>query len=268
MSTSVRQAISVQPQPAAAQYADRLFYVSMAACFVAVAAIGFGPRSLGILAGTLPSPPLIVHVHAALMASWLVLLLAQTALIATGNGALHRKLGLVSFVLAPVMAAAMLALTFAPYYMFATAEPDAAAAPPPLEVAARGVAFSLFVQGRAAVLFGVFYAWAALARRAAPETHKRMMLMATLVVIDAALGRMGWLHGWTGIADQRPYTIVHAYQLSLLAPAVAYDIVRFGRVHRAYVIGVALFLPFAVATHVLWNHPGWRRAVGVVFGIG
>ena len=126
------------------------------------------------------------------------------------------------------------------------------------------MAFSLFVQGRAALLFAIFYIWAVLARRTAPETHKRMMLLATFAVIDAALGRMGWLPGQTGASDQS-YTIVHLYQLLLLAPAVAYDVIRFGRVHRAYLIGIGLFLPFVLATHVLWNSPVWRRAVGAVF---
>ena len=262
------EAVSIPSQPAASQSVDRAFYFCMAALFIAVAGIGFGPRSFGIVAGALPNPPLIVHVHAALMATWLGLLFAQTALVATNRTAVHRRLGLASFVLAPVMIVAMLALTLAPYYLFLAAPQGTTAEPPPLEVAARGVAFSLFVQGRAAVLFATFYTWAALARRTAPETHKRMMILATFVLIDAALGRMGWLHGWTSIADQRSYTIVHAYQLLLLAPAIVYDVVRFGRVHRAYIIGIALFLPFAVAMHVLWNHEGWQRAVGAIFGIG
>jgi hypothetical protein len=262
-------ALSIPSPPAAAQRADRFFYLGMAAWFVAVAAIGFGPRSVGILSGTLPNPPVIVHVHAALMASWLVLLLVQTSLMATGRRSAHQKLGVVSFVLAPMMFIAMLMLTFAPYFFFLTAGQQAAPAPPPpLDLVARGTAFSLFVQGRAALLFAIFYTWAVSVRRTVPETHKRMMIMATLVLIDAALGRMGWLTGFTSIADERGYTIVHVYQLLLLAPAVVYDLVRFGRVHRAYVIGVALFLPFAVATHVLWDHEGWRRAVGALFGLG
>jgi hypothetical protein len=263
------EAVSIPSQIAAAQRADRFIYLGMAALFVAVAAIGFGPRSIGILSGTLPNPPAIVHVHAALMASWLVLLLVQTSLMETGRRSVHQKLGVVSFVLAPLMFVAMLVLTFAPYYIFLSAGPQpATGTPPPLDLVARGTVFSLFVQGRAALLFAVFYVWAVVARRNAPETHKRMMIMATLVLIDAALGRMGWLTGFTSIVEGRSYTIVHIYQLLLLAPAIVYDLVRFGRVHRAYVVGVALFLPFAIATHALWNHAGWQRAVGALFGIG
>ena len=261
------ESVSLPSLSATAQRADRFFYVAMAALFVAVAAIGFGPRSVGILSGALPNPAALVHLHAALMASWLVLMLVQTSLVATGRRATHQKVGVVSFVLAPLMFLAMLALTFAPYYLFSSTPEAATAALPPLDFVARGTVFSLFVQGRAALLFAVFYVWAVVARRNAPETHKRVMIMATLVLIDAALGRMTWLTGFTSIADGGSYTIVHVYQLLLLAPAILYDLLRFGRVHSAYLIGVGLFLPFAIATHALWNHDGWQRAVGALFGI-
>jgi len=167
-------------------------------------------------------------------------------------------------VLAPLMLVMMLMLTFRVYYIFFTAGPSALGPTPPLDVVARGVGFSLFVQGRAAVLFAVFYVWAVLARRTAPETHKRMMLLATFAVIDAALGRMSWLPGYS---DTSGYTIIHAYQLLLLAPAIVYDIARFGRVHKAYWLGIGLFLPFVVADYAAWHSPAWRSAVGVVFGL-
>jgi hypothetical protein len=258
------EAVSLTSQLDAAQRADRLFYVFMAALFVVIAAIGFAPNSVAILSGARPSPPAIVHVHAAVMAAWLILLLVQTSLMATGRRALHQALGRVSFVLAPLMLVMMLMLTFRLYYVFFTAGPSALGPPPPLEVAARNVAFSLFVQGRAALLFAVFYAWAVLTRRSSSETHKRMMLLATFAVIDAGLGRMSWLPGYT---ETSGYTVIHLYQLLLLAPAIVYDIVRFGRVHRAYWIGIGLFVPFVVADYVAWSSQGWQRAVGTVFGL-
>ncbi len=262
------EAISIPSEPAAAHRADRLFYVFMAGLFVVVAAIGFAPQSIAILSGEAPSPPAVVHVHASFMASWLLLLLTQTSLMATGRRRLHQALGVVSFVLAPLMLLLMLVLTFGLYYVFFTAGPEALGTPPPLEVAARGVAFSLFVQGRAALLFAIFYVWAVRARRTDPETHKRMMLLATFAVIDAALGRMAWLPGGhTGTSGEVSYAVVNAYQLLLLAPAIAYDVVRFGRVHKAYWIGIGLFLPFMIAIHVLWNSLPWRRGVGAVFGL-
>jgi hypothetical protein len=261
------EAISIPAEPATAQRADRLFYVFMAGLFVTVAALGFAPRSVAILSGTVPGPAAIVHVHAALMASWLLLLLAQTSLMATGRRRLHQALGAVSFVLAPLMLVLMLVLTFGVYYVIFTAGLDSLGQPPPLEVAARSVAFSLFVQGRAALLFAIFYVWAVRTRRSDSETHKRMMLLATFAVIDAALGRMSWLHDYSGPASDVTYAIVNVYQLLLLAPAIVFDLVRFGRVHKAYWVGIGLFLPFMIAVHVLWTSPAWQRAVGSVFGL-
>ena len=59
---------------------DRPFHAGMAWLFVVVAVVGFAPRSLAILGGTMASPPLVVHLHAAVMASWTVLLALQATL--------------------------------------------------------------------------------------------------------------------------------------------------------------------------------------------
>lgn len=69
--------------------------------------VGFAPRSAAILAGILPNPPLSVHVHAALMSLWLVLLLVQGSLIAGRNRRLHATLGLGSLVLVPLIVTSM-----------------------------------------------------------------------------------------------------------------------------------------------------------------
>jgi hypothetical protein len=92
-----------------ARAVDRFFYVFMASLFVVMAVAGFAPRLASILAGTLRNPPLVVHVHAGLMAVWLLLLLAQTSLGAMGRISLHKRIGLVAFGIAPLMVAAMVA---------------------------------------------------------------------------------------------------------------------------------------------------------------
>ncbi|HEX6998578.1 MAG TPA: hypothetical protein VF322_10565 [Gammaproteobacteria bacterium] len=262
--------VSVPSPRAAVHGAARSIYVFMAVLFVVVAVVGFAPRSIAILTGARPVPPLLIHVHAALMASWLLLLLAQTSLMAAGRARLHRALGAASFVLAPAMFVAMTALIAVNYLGLAAAAsaPDAQV---PMIAASRAMAFFLFVMGRAALLFGVFYLWAVLSRRSAPATHKRLMVLATFVVIDAALGRMTWLPGsahgnW--MAADYGYDGVHLYHLLLLAPALIHDLVRFGRVHSAYLIGLGLYLPFVLATHFAWNSAGWQRVVGAMLGVG
>lgn len=50
-----------------AGFFDRHFHAAMAWFFVLVAITGFAPRSLAIVSGRMPVPPLVVHLHAVLL---------------------------------------------------------------------------------------------------------------------------------------------------------------------------------------------------------
>jgi hypothetical protein len=232
-------------------YVDRWIYVFTAALFVVTALVGFGPRSLAILEGERAMPPLVVHVHAALMAAWFGLLLLQTVLMASGRRALHRTLGLVSLVLAPAMVAAMIAATIVRFH----------------DRAAIGeltyVSNVLLGATRSVVCFAAFWLWAILVRKKDKETHKRMIVLATAALLPAAITRMTWL------PNTMPESIdsTNAYMLLLLLPAVAWDIVRRGRPYRAYVIGLSVFLALMIAMHFLWNSPWWLATAPRIMGV-
>src|SRR5262249_14491472 len=114
----------------------------------------------------------------------------------------------------------------------------------------------LFVQIRAIVLFPTFFIWALRTRRTDPATHKRMMLLATLAVLDAGIARMGWLPYNRFPID---YAAVHVYLFLLLVPALLHDLLKLGRIHRAWLWGLGLMLPWAVATHFVWGSEWWRE---------
>src|SRR3546814_8946739 len=86
---------------------DRWIFVFMAAWFIAIVLAGFIPSSLMkiemVSSGSRPPFPLIMHMHAVLMGSFLLLLFAQTWLMATGRNAYHMRLGILSMVLAPAI---------------------------------------------------------------------------------------------------------------------------------------------------------------------
>jgi len=82
---------------------ERHFHAGMAWLFVIVAITGFAPRSFAIVTGKMAVPPLVVHLHAAVMASWVVLLAIQATLSLRGRMDLHRKWGLASLVVAPLV---------------------------------------------------------------------------------------------------------------------------------------------------------------------
>jgi hypothetical protein len=223
-------------------------YVVTAALFLATAIVGFGPNAMAIYAGRYSVSPL-VHVHGALMLAWLVLLLAQSALMATGRAQLHRTLGTMSFVLVPAITIVMVAASLASY------ERQLAAGRPPVVLGN-----ALLAETSLVLQFAVLSTWALLTRRAAPETHKRMILMSTVPLLSAAVGRMPWLPFTAGASSEFDY-VSALYPLLLVAPAIFYDAARSGRAHRAYLIGVTIVLASTAATRELWSSPSWHGLV-------
>jgi len=245
---------------------DRWIYVFMAGLYFVTVLTGFIPDSIGLLkavdAGQIPPLPPIYHAHALLMGAWLSLLLAQTTLMATGHGTLHKKLGLVAIVLVPLIALAMPGMVHSAWTRVATI-PVTAMAPEALSQLKVLVSNILLVQTRIFVLFPCLIACAFLLRKKDPESHKRLIILATLLPLPAAVDRMTWLP--TSIPGS-PASI-HLYSLLLLLPVLIYDLLRRGRVHRAYVIGVLVNLPFIVATHWLWGSPWWLATAPQIVGV-
>jgi hypothetical protein len=207
---------------------DRWFYATMAIVFASAAIVGFTPNSLAILAGTKENPQLIVHFHAVAMSSWLLLLSTQAILVASGNLRFHKRLGIVSLVLAPIMVAIMIMLAFR---QFQGGVPDAL----------------VVIQIKRVTLFSSFYLLAFIARKHDSEAHKRLMFLATFVVMDAAFNRMLWFLPDIGFRPSIP-----VLALVLLVPLLAYDWIKTGRLHRVYIIGIPVILAFSVLTIVLW----------------
>lgn len=246
---------------------DRWIYVFMAGLFVVIALTGFIPDSLLKIAAVetgqrAPFPP-ILHVHAVLMGSWLMLLLAQTTLMATGNSAHHQKLGIASFLLAPAVILSGIVLVPTIYGQvwdaLATAPPEQAER---LRGALAAKSNIVLMQSRAGLLFAAFVILGLRARRVDSGFHKRMMILAALTPLTAAFNRITWLpHS----APESPISL-DIYTLMLLAPMFAWDLFRLGRVHRAYLVWLALWLPATVAIQFLWGSDWWQATAPGLLG--
>lgn len=247
-------------------FVDRWIYVGMAAFLVVLTLVGFVPDSLkqiaNIEAGKRPDFMPIVHVHAVLMGSWLMLLLAQTSLMATGNARYHKSLGIASFVLAPMIVVAGFILAPASYTQFAEA---AATAPP--EIAAElqksltRKLDVLLLQLRGGLIFAALVYLGIRARRTDSEFHKRMMVLATLVPIPASFNRISWLP--TTLPDTTLSTDI--YTLVCISPMFLWHWFRLGRVHRAYWVFLSLWVPVVAVSWLLRGTVGWHSfAAGVL----
>lgn len=247
-----------------ARFADRWIYVFMGGLFVGTALAGFVPTSMRLFAaveaGQRPAPAPVLHVHALLMGSWLLLFLAQATLMATGRRAHHKKLGLIAVLLAPAVVVVMIGVVKSSWSLTASGPPDLLT---PRELGRINFRSNVLLeQVRMTILFAVFVSWALLSRRRDPGTHKRMMVLATVIPLPAAIDRIAWL---PGTMAQGP-AFMPLYTLLWLLPVLMYDVRRRGRVHRAYVIGIILNLPFVIVSYFLWGSPWWYEVAPRLMG--
>lgn len=246
---------------ARAHSVDRWIFVAMALWFIGIVLVGFIPDSmikLGMIRAGARGPfPMILHVHAVLMGSFLLLLLAQTLMVATGRCALHRQVGIGAFVLVPALVVVGLVLAPTMYYQvwggahFGPPQVRAALAPvlPLLEDI-------LLLQISAGVLFAVFMTIALKARRARSGLHKRMIFLATAVPLGAAIDRMSWL---PSSMPANPWA-TDAYVLAAVSPLFVWDMVRHQRIHQAYWLFLGIYVPAAALVAAAWDKPWWHEA--------
>ena len=246
----------------------------MAILFVATAIASFAPTSLALISrvysGQQPLPPPIVHFHAASMSFWLLLLLAQSMLAYAERLNIHRKLGLISLVLAPCILLSMFGMDMYGVETFNVETNVVASAVTPPDLAAelrQYTASILIIHGASYLLFPVFFLWAILVRRKDNETHKRMILLATLVLMIPGIGR---LLSVTRVLPDFGLNLIdarHFYLLVLIAPALIYEIVKQRMPHRAYIAGIALLGIWMIAAHFLWSSAWWVERAPRLLGV-
>jgi hypothetical protein len=274
MATIAGDLTTKQPQPdmlsgtPRAHAIDRWIYVAMAAWFILIVLTGFIPDALGkiaaVKAGMRPPFPLVLHLHAVLMGSFLLLLLAQTTLVATGRCALHRRLGLVAMVLVPALVIVGFILAPTMYHQVWNGAhfgpPSARAALTPVVAMVENI---LLLQIHAGLLFALFIAIGLRARERDAGFHKRMMILATAVPLGAALDRMTWLPSTLPASPLAS----DLYIMLAVAPMFAWDVIRNRSVHRAYLVWVPIFLAGSMAINLAWDKPWWHATAQRIMGV-
>jgi hypothetical protein len=262
-----RQADQLSGTPRAGPI-DRWIYVFTAASFIVVTLVGFVPDSLGkiaaVQAGERPPFPLVLHLHAALMGAFLLLLLTQTVLVATGRCDRHMRLGLLAMVLAPALVVVGFILVPTTYHSVWSA---AQAAPPEAREALRQSTSRLenimLLQLRVGFLFPLLLLIGVAARGRNAGLHKRMMILAPAMALPAAIDRIAWLPTTFPASP----LATDLYTLLLVSPMLIWDVGRNRAVHPAYLIWLAVALPFTLAVHALWNTPWWHAAARQLMGV-
>jgi len=203
--------------------ADRLFFTGMALAAALTMYLGFLPSYFGRSAA-LPALTPLYQIHGALFTAWVALLVAQTALVASGRTGIHRKLGIAGAVLAAVIFVLGVAVSIE------TLRRNGA---PPGGDPRKFFAIPL----GDILVFGALAAAAVLQQRQA-QAHKRLMLLATISLLTAAVGRFLRQIGLGGAPN-----LFYGTDVFVLA-LVLYDLAARGRVHPATLWGGALVVGF------------------------
>jgi hypothetical protein len=153
------------------------FGVRLFALFTMAMLVAFWPSYFSRLA---EQPSSHHHAHGLAMSAWLVLLVAQASLMRAGNRALHRRLGLLSYALVPIIV--VVTLRFVHYTLQGVPRLGASAS----------ALFFLALVAMTLVVFVALFALAMLYRKQ-PAVHARFMV-ATLFplfppVTDRLIGR-------------------------------------------------------------------------------
>jgi hypothetical protein len=194
---------------------ENLFFSGMAVLILGAVFLGFA-RSY-YLAGVFkaPLPNLIVHIHGAVFSSWILLLIAQTSLVAAGRIDLHRRLGLLGFALACVVVIlGLLAATDSLGRHFAAGEPGVGAKAFYAIPIADMLVFSTLI-------------YFAFRERFNPAAHKRLILIATITLLDAAFVR------WPIPAASWDLRMAQMCCYPLLLLLTGYDLWSTGKIQRA-----------------------------------
>jgi len=181
--------------------------------------------------------PFWVHLHGLAMLAWLALLIVQPTLVSRDNLALHRRLGWIGAGLALFITclgiftgvASLVLNRFPPFFS------------PPYFLALTTVE---------SLVFGLMV-WAAIRRRHTTAWHRRLMIGATIVILEPALGRilpMPLMIGWSDI----PIGLV---QLGVVGIIALYDRRTLGRVHPATKAIAAIVIAVRITIYLLAMTP-------------
>ena len=221
---------------------DNLFFSGMAAVALITVLVGFARTYF--LAGLFraPLPNLLVHIHGAAFTLWIILFITQISLVTARRVDLHRRLGLLGFVLAVVMillgtvtASDRLARHVAQPRMDTTEEVRAFYSVPLADM----LMFSTFVY------FGYRH-------RFQPAVHKRLMLFATLSLLDAGFDR------WP-VFDPYSLPIVHLICFTpLLLLIIGYDWWSTGKAQRATIWSATFMVVVQQICYPLGRTDAWQ----------
>jgi hypothetical protein len=218
---------------------DRIFFAAMAAALWATVLYGFAKTYFmaGMIAAPLPNK--LIHIHGAAFTLWMVLLVVQIGFVSAKKIAWHKKLGLFGFGLAVAM---LILGTLAATDALRRGDAPNGLTPQTFYI----------IPLSDMLVFAVLVFFAYRARRR-PAAHKRLILIATIGLMDAAVGRwpIAFLQTHPPAQDLVP--------LAFLLAVMAYDLISLRRIQKATLLASLLVIVVHLTRVPIGQSAVWQR---------
>ena len=235
--------IRLTPEPkTSARSTERRFFAWTAALITFFVFVGFSRTYYFHSWFGMPEPSVFLRIHGAVMSGWIILLLAQTALVSVDRVAAHRALGTVGAVYAALVVLLGSSATVLSARRGVRAHSDFVSSF--LTVLALELTQMLLF----ASLVGV-----AIWLRNRPSPHKRLMLLATLCMLPNVFVRLLLP---LGVQSNLAFLGIWA---ALVLAMLLLDSLRNRKIHPAFGIGVpvllaSMYLAYFVSRTSLWQN--------------
>ena len=226
-----------RPYFAPVQFLRKYFYFSMALLIAIVVVYGFSHTIGENLLHASPIPPAILTLHAIVFPGWVLFFILQSALVRTRNVPLHRTLGWFGLALGIgiIVVGYLTAIGMDRFHL--QGEPTDTPA-------------FLIVQLMDLTCFAIPFALAIYWRRR-PEYHRRLMLIASCGLTDAAFGRFPAL----------PLAFSPVGVDALVLLGILRDLIVDRRIHKVYLYAFPLLILFHIFCMQTYLHTAhwWLR---------
>jgi hypothetical protein len=222
----------------------KAFYTGMALLSLFIVFAGFARTYYLKAFTTSPQLSSLLHVHGILFTAWIILFLAQTALIAAHRRDVHKRLGVLGGVLAATM------IVVGTMTAIDSARQNRSGLP-----FLDNLGFLAIPLGDLVIFLGLLIVGFRFRRR--PEIHRRAMLLATQCLLTAPIGRLPIIGGGA---------LVPVFFAVVVLAGPVYERLTLGRFQLAYLlaaIGIWVSFPLRLA---LGSTSIWQRFAGWLVG--